>query len=303
MNHWVDTKTSRLLRQKEGLLREVKKLEDKFLGRVNSLEESFKQCLEKLSEDFSGEVSKISVLCTEIEENALEIQRGLEAYKSHVDRLSGSEARRLRKKVKDLESQLESAGQKIEQVSVNQADVEKAKTIAIFDAILFNISNWSSAGDTAPDFELASQAVLFPIIYERVMKGEEAYLLDDIPTAALEVVKRGREYVKYFRGSCPLSLVDPQTWEDHIGQVREWWVNDALVLLYEARDPVWEEDVPFSLPEMIAWRDYPANRALSFPLVHDGMECLEKYRDVVRQEINLPLFNKSAVETRLEETA
>jgi len=300
MNHWVDTKTTRLLKQKDSLNREAKKLEDKFIGRVNNLEEAFKQALEKLTEEFSAEALKISTLCTEIEENTLEIQRGVEAYKAHVDRLSNSEARRLRKQIKDLETQLEAAGQKVEKVTVNRVEVNKAKTLAIFDAILFNISNWSVHGDTAPDFELASQAILFPTVYERVMNGEESYLLDAVPVSALEVVRRGREWVRYFREVCPLSLVDPTTWKDNIESVRSWWVNDALALIYEARDPAWEEDVPFALTEMIAWRDYPANRALSFPLIYDGMSGVERHRDHVREETGLPDFNKTAVQTRLE---
>jgi len=300
MNHWVDTKTTRLLKQKDSLNREVKKLEDKFIGRVNSLEEAFKQALEKLTEDFSAETFKISTLCTEIEENTLEIQRGVEAYKAHVSRLSNAEARRLRKQIKDLETQLEAAGQKVDKVTVNRVEVNKAKTLAIFDAVLFNISNWSKSGDTAPDFELASQAILFPTVYERVMNGEESYLLDAVPVSALEVVRRGREWVRYFREVCPLSLVDPTTWKDNIESVRSWWVNDALALIYEARDPAWEEDVPFALTEMIAWRDYPANRALSFPLIYDGMSGVERHRDHIREETGLPNFNKTAIQTRLE---
>lgn len=300
MNHWVDTKVARLLRQKESLNKETKKLEEKFVGRVSSLEESFKQALDKLSEEFTDECTRVSTLCFEVEENIIEIQRGMEAYKSHVDRKSSAELKRLQREIKDLENQLEKAGEKVKKASVNDVEVSKAKTIAIFDAILFNISNWSTSGDTAPDFELASQAVLFPTVYERVMKGEKAYLLDTVPVAALEVVRRGREWVRYFREACPLSLVDPITWKDNIESVRSWWVSDALALIYEARDPEWEEDIPFALTEMIAWRDYPANRALSFPLIYDGMGCVERYRDLIREDTGLPEFNKTAIQTRLE---
>jgi hypothetical protein len=299
MNHWVDTKTARLLRQKEDLLREVKKLEEKFLGKVNVLGESFARDVDRLRSDFVGEVTKISVLCTDIGENTLEVQRGIEAYKSHVDRKSSADARRLAKTVKDLEFQLETAGEKVKKDSAKDLELSKAKTIAIFDSILFNISNWSTHGDTAPDFELASQSVLFPIVYERVMKGDSDYILEDIPSISLEVVRRGREYVRHFRESCPLSLLDSQTWEAQIGMVKEWWATDALPLMYGEWDPQWEEDAPFSREEMISWRDYPASRALSYPLVFDAMECFEKYRDSVRKEINLQQFNKIAMETRL----
>lgn len=301
MNHWVDTKTTRLLRQKDSLQKEVKKLESTFVDRVEKVSDSFRESVDKLTQDFSLEVSKVWGLCTEIEDNTAEIQRGIEAYKAHVDRLSNAETKRLQRKVKELEEKLATLGEKTALKAVNSGEINKAKTIAIFDAILFNISNWSVAGDTAPDFELASQAILFPAVYERVMRGdEEAYILEEVPVSALEVVKRGREYVKHFRTSCPLSLVDPTTWDMYAGEVQKWWVNDALPLIYGARDPSWEEDAPFTLPEMIAWRDYPANRALSFPLIFDGMEHVEKYRDAVREETGLPEFSSAAIKTRLE---
>lgn len=302
MNHWVNTKTARLLRQKDDLLREAKKLEEKFLGKVQALEESFSRDVDRLKSDFISEVTRISTICTEMGDNALEIQRGMEAYKSHVDRTTGAEARRLKKTVEDLEFQLEAVGGKIEREVISDLELSKAKTIAIFESILFNISNWSTVGDTAPDFELASQSVLFPIVYERVMKGDKDYFLDEIPSIYLEIVRRGREYVKHFRDTCPLSLLDSQTWESQIAKVKEWWATDALPLLYGEWDPQWEEDVPFSREEMISWRDYPANRTLSYPLVFDAVECLEKHRDAVRKEINLQQFNKAAMQTRLEES-
>jgi hypothetical protein len=289
------------MRQKDSLQKEVKKLETVFMDRVEKLEESFRDQLTKLSDDFSVEAAKVQLLCSEIEDCTAEIQRGVEAYKAHVDRLSNAETKRLQKKVKELEEKLAGYGEVTALKAVNSVEVSKAKTIAIFDAILFNISNWSKQGDTAPDFELISQAVLFPSVYERVMNGdEEAYILEEVPPVALEVVKRGREYVKYFRESCPLSLVDPPTWEARVTEVQQWWVNDALPLIYGARDEVWEEDTAFTLPEMIAWRDYPANRALSFPLIFSGMECVEKYRDEIRDDTGLPKFNRAAIDTRLE---
>lgn len=301
MNHWVDTKTTRLLRQKDSLQREVRKLETGFLERIEKLEETLKEQVEKLADDLTVEAGKINALCSEVGENTVEIQRGIEAFKAHAERLANAETKRLQRRVKELEAKLADLGEKTALKSVNSEEINKAKTIAIFDAIIFNISNWSTAGDTAPDFELASQAILFPAVYERVMRGdEEAYILEEVPVSALEVVKRGREYVKHFRSSCPLSLVDPTTWEMYGGEVQKWWVNDALPLIYGARDPSWEEDTPFTLPEMIAWRDYPANRALSFPLIFDGMEHVEKYRDAVREETGLPEFSSAAIKTRLE---
>jgi len=225
----------------------------------------------------------------------------LETFKYRIERSASADLKRAQKRVKELEAELARAGNTGAKASVDRTTVAKAKTLAIFDAILFNICNWSTAGDTAPDFELASQAILFPAVYERVMEGsEESYLLDEVPVSALEVVKRGREWVSYFRESCELSLVDPSVWAEHIESVAKWWLSDALPLIYGARDPDWDHDEPYALQEMVAWRDYPANRALSFPLIFDGMEAVNKYSDQIREESGLPSFNQRAVRTRLD---
>ena len=39
--------------------------------------------------------------------------------------------------------------------------LERAKTLAIFDSILFSIENWATDDSPAPDFTLAAQASLF----------------------------------------------------------------------------------------------------------------------------------------------
>jgi hypothetical protein len=133
------------------------------------------------------------------------------------------------------------------------------------------------------------------------MEGsKEAYILDEVPPAALEVVKRGREWVRYFRQTCERSLVDPSTWSEHTQSVADWWLKDGLPLIYGSRDEDWDLDEPFSQQEMIAWRDFPANRPLAFPLIFDGMEAVSRYSDRIREETGLPLFNQRATKTRLE---
>jgi len=131
----------------------------------------------------------------------------------------------------------------------------KAKTIAIFDSILFAIENWSKDGDTAPDFSLACQSILFPLVYNQVMNGNEHYFLKTVPTASIEVVKRGREYVKFIRSTCQVGLTDPEAWSVHVPMIAKWWVNDALPLLYGARDDVWERSTPLTLEAIMSWRD------------------------------------------------
>jgi len=176
----------------------------------------------------------------------------------------------------------------------------KAKTIAIFDSILFAIENWSNDGDTAPDFSLACQSILFPLVYNQVMNGNEHYFLKTVPTASIEVVKRGREYVKFIRSTCQVGLTDPEAWSVHVPMIAKWWVNDALPLLYGARDDVWERSTPLTLEAIMSWRDKPASRALEFPLVFDAMDLLDRHREEIREKTNLPEFTRETLNTRLE---
>jgi len=278
MHHWIDYELNRLNTQKDEMVADIKKLENSFNLWVQKLEEH---------------MGKMTIA-------ADKIGQGLDAYKAKVERAATTENRKLQRRIQELEAELEKANATAAKTTVTTEAVKKARTVAIFDSILFNISNWSKQGDTAPDFELISQAILFPSVYERVMSGEEAYILEEVPPSAVEVVKRGRHYVKAFREECKLSLVEPGTWDKYVPIVREWWVNDGLPLLYGARDEAWEEDSPYTLAEMIAWRDFPANRALSFPLVFDAMENIERYRDDVREGSGIPELNKQAITTRLE---
>ena len=176
----------------------------------------------------------------------------------------------------------------------------KASTIAIFDSILFAIENWSTDGDTAPDFSLACQAVLFPLVYDQVMNGNEHYFLKQVPVASLEVVKRGREYVKFIRDTCQVGLTDTVAWSQYVPMIGKWWVNDALPLLYGARDPMWERSSPLTLEAIMSWRDQPASRALEFPLVFDAMDLLDRHREEIRETTHLPDFTRETLNTRLE---
>ena len=78
-------------------------------------------------------------------------------------------------------------------------DINRATTLAFFDSIISAIGNWSSDGQIADDFEMLLQSILFPLVYEPVVSGDEDYFITSVPQGAYEVVRRGREYVKYFR--------------------------------------------------------------------------------------------------------
>ena len=178
--------------------------------------------------------------------------------------------------------------------------VNKACTISIFDSIIFAISNWSTDGQTAPDIELACQSILFPLVYRPVMQGNTDYNITKVPVAALEVVRRGRHYVQSLRQSRDILITNPDVWKEEAKALQTWWVNDALPLLYGARDEDWDVKKSMPLDKMIKWRDMPASRVLEFPLIWDGMELVKKHAEEIRELSELPKFNKEQLTTRIE---
>ena len=241
--------------------------------------------------------------------NTLQRQTGLLEKKSNelleaVERIITAEKREDAKKIKELEQRIElmeknGVGNSLPTLE-DSPGADKAKTIAIFDSILFAISNWSSDGQTASDIELVCQSILFPAVYERVMSGQSDYFIEKVPPSAIEIVKRGRELVQHIRSIEESSLLTEASWEKHHSFIQEWVVGDALPLLYGARDPKWDEDDVLSLDEILEWRDQPASRALHFPLIFDGMELVERFRDEIRETTGLPDFTKDTMSTRLE---
>jgi hypothetical protein len=216
------------------------------------------------------------------------------------ERTLEKECKGLRNEVAELKLKLEKyeGGGKVQ--DSDKVPVAKATTLAIYDSIIFAICNWSTDGQSAPDIELVCQSVLFPCIYQKVMEGLEDYYLDSVPASAMLVVQRGREYVKHLRSIEDRFITDELVWEQHAPMIQEWWVNDALPLLYGARDDDWDNIIPKTLDEMLVWRDQPASRALDFPLVWDGMELVKTHSEDIREHSELPEFNKQQVTTRLE---
>lgn len=225
-----------------------------------------------------------------------EVRVAADEYKDTIERDAKRRERELLRKIEKLEKN--AGGQAAQQE--NLEGLEKAKTLAIFDSILFGIENWSADGQTAPDITMVSQSVLFPTVYERVMKGNEDYFVEKVPVAALEVVRRGREFVKHIREVSVAPLSDPDAWSAHAELVQQWWIQDALPLIYGARDPDWKEDKQFQHVEIMEWREQPASRALDFPLIFDGMELIDRYRDQIRDSTGLPEFTKQTLQTRIE---
>jgi len=145
--------------------------------------------------------------------------------------------------------------------------------------------------ENADDFRLASEAFLFPNVYERIMAGsEEAYYLTEVPTSAPLVIQRGKEHIAWARSTYDTHLVDSDTWNSAINNITEWWKNDALPMIYGARDEQWDIDVPLSLQEILMWRDSPGDRPLNFSAVFDAYEIYRKHKDAVYESTGLRQF-------------
>lgn len=248
------------------------------------------------------QVEKVIELCKTIEDR---VSSYLENQKLDIKYHLGVKERQLEK---ELAAAQERIAQLEEQLDLKVAGIseteklplKKASTICIFDSLLFAIENWSTDGQVASDVSLCSQSVLFPLVYMPVMKGDTDYFVESFPSASLEVVRRGREFVKWLREESPTSLSDKDTWDVYADSVREWWVNDALPLIYGARSDDWVVSAAYSYDQMIKWRDLPATRALEFPLIFDAMELMSNKMDNIRLSVGLSDFTKKQMQTRLE---
>lgn len=261
------------------------------LGQLQNKSLEIEKAILAIERDVSAKCQKISMLADKMRMICVE------ASVMH-DKLMEKHLKDANEEIAELKARLENMS--LEEPEPEDPSIVKAQTIAIFDSILFAIENWSTDGDTAPDFSLACQAILFPLVYDQVMNGNSHYYLRKVPDAALEVVKRGREYVKFIRDTCQVGLTDPTAWNQYVPMVSKWWVNDALPLLYGARDPAWENNPILTLEEITVWRDQPASRALKFPLVFDAMDLVDRHGESIRETTKLPDFTLTTLTTRLE---
>jgi len=259
---------------------------DNLLIATNTTRTSLTNLKKKLSklriqvEEFGADLEKIDTKFENVLSQA-------EIYKSKLERELGREVRRLERELALLRS---ATGGVITPNQATESDLKVASTVGIFDTILRHMCT------NAEDFRLASEAFLFPVVYERVMDGaEEAYYLEEIPVAAPLVIKRGQEYIQWMRQEYDTHVTDPETWTEAIDYIVEWWRNDALPMIYGARDEQWDIDVPMSLPEILLWRESPGDRPLNFPKIFDAYEIYRKHKDNIYgttglREFELKLF-------------
>jgi hypothetical protein len=217
-------------------------------------------------EEFGADLEKIDTKFENVLAQA-------EIYKSKLEREMGREVRRLEKELALLRKSTEGV---ITPSEATESDLKVASTIGIFDTILRHMCA------DAEDLRVASEAFLFPAVYERVVDGtEEAYYLTEIPACAALVIQRGKEHVAWMREEYDTHITDPETWSQAIDYIVDWWRNDALPLIYGARDEQWDIDMPLSLQEILLWRESPGDRPLNFPKVFDAYEIYRKHKDQI----------------------
>jgi hypothetical protein len=254
---------------------------DNVLYATNSMRSSLSSLKKKLSnlrvqmELFDAEIEKIEVKFDNILTQT-------DIYKSKIEREMGREVRRLKKELSDL---YKDTPEHSKSTNVSEREVKIASSVAIVESIVRMIS------EGADDFRLISEAFLFPAVIERIVASdEEAYFLEEVPPAATTIIERGREYVQWARQEYPTHLTDPDTWDSAVEYITDWWRNDALPLLYGSRDEQWDIDMPLSLPEMLEWRDCPAERPINFSAVFDAYEIYRKNKDIVYEKTGLRQF-------------
>jgi len=205
-----------------------------------------------------------------------------EIYKAKLERENGREVRRLERELESLRKQVARTPYVEEP---NSSELQISATIAILDSILRHISR------DADDFRLASESFLFPAVVERMLSSPD-YLITEVPDCVDIVIERGRDYVEWVRKEYYTHLTNPETWNDAIPYITEWWKNDALPMIYGARDEQWDIDQPLTLPEMMIWRDNPAERPLQFPSIFDAFEIYERNKDAIMESSGLAEFEK-----------
>jgi hypothetical protein len=260
---------------------------DNIVHATNSMRSSVSALKKKLS-DIKVHVERFDAELSKIDTKFDNIVTQTEIYKSKLERELGREVRRLERELALLSK---GGANPLSPDQATEADLKVASTIGIFDAILRHMCA------NAEDFRLASEAFLFPTVYERVMAGDEdAYFLTEVPVCMPIVVQRGREYIDWIRAEYDTHITDPDTWSQAIDYVVEWWRNDALPMIYGARDEQWDIDMPLSLPEVLLWRESPGDRPINFPKIFDAYEVYRKHKDEIYgttglRELELKLFS------------
>jgi len=256
----------------------------------------------KLRNATSSLKKKVAALRTNLEDIDLSIDdfnlrldklvASTDIYRAKLEREKGREVRQLQHELKQVRALL---AEQSKEPTVSKETLRIASTMTVFESVLQHICQ------NAQDFRLASYSFLFPAVFERMVRCEvEDYFLDELPVSAMEVIRRGKEYVAWLREDCETHVTDPDAWEVYNDEICDWWRNDALPLLYGCRDEAWDVDMPMSYHEMMLWQNEPAERPLLLSGVFDAYEIYRKHKEDVYassgvRDFDLRVFTNSGV--------
>lgn len=281
------------------IFRKVKKRDDslRVIIREFGVLESKIRKMAEIDNDLNLKMDELKQICGDVKPQMDAYFANRREHEQYIARRELRECQDLleeeRKLVRQLKQQLAVAE------LPQDGSVEKAKTLAIFDAIIASISNWSTDGQTAPDIELIFQSILFPLVYEPVCRSNEDYYLQEVPRIAFEIVKRGREYVAHLRQEFPSFINTKESWEKYAPEIQNWVINDALPLIYGARDENWQIKKAYKFASMLVWHDEPHQRIMDFPLVYDGMELVAQRSEDIKSA-GIAKFEFDTLSTRIE---
>lgn len=210
-------------------------------------------------------------------------------YKTRIERESNRQVRKLEVELERLRK-LVNTGVTVSSPDISESEIKIASTVAIFESILRNMC------DGAEDFKLMCYSFIFPAVYERIIREDESLYLKKVPSSAELVIRRGRQYISHIRSVCETHVTDPEAWDLCIGDVTDWLRNDSLPLLYGYRHEEWDSDVPLALPEIMMWKEEPAERPIHFSDVFDVFELYREHKEAVFESsgvraFDLKLFN------------
>ena len=159
---------------------------------ITSMDPGLRRRLSSLREVIRREEANLRRLeeeCAKGRKKIDEIYRFVDLVEQEIPLAYSRQTKRKDATIKRLERELKSAERRAAKVDTanpkvegpHPADISRAKTIGIFGGILFAIENWSADGQTAADFTIVCQSLLFPVVYEKVMSGNEDYYIETVP--------------------------------------------------------------------------------------------------------------------------
>lgn len=266
-----------------------------------------------MKDNLQETVNQIKTALTGLKTKSSSLKIALSEFDSKIDRLDSKidklvsetdiyKTRLIRennRKVKSLELALENLRTNSnlnigKDYTADDTELRIATSISIFETIIEHIC------ENSDDYKLMCYSVVYPLVYERINRAIPNYLIDEVPSVADQVIHIGRQELVSIRKDCDMRLTDPDAWDYYKDRVFKWWVDFGLTLILNGQDKCWETDQPYSLLEMLKWKNEHDSRPLLFSKIYDVYEIYRKYRREVYIDSGLRDFEVNFLNIQLE---